>query len=256
MIFESHAHYDDDRFDEDREALIASLPVNGIERVINVGASMNSCRTTLELIKKYDFMYGALGIHPSDCGELTEADISWLESEARSNSKVVSIGEIGLDYHWDEPSPEVQIKWFESQLDMAGRVALPVIIHSRDADQQTQEILKSHQSTFNGGVIHCYSYSKESSRIYMDMGYYLGVGGVVTFKNAKKLKETVEYAPLDRILLETDCPYMAPEPHRGERNSSLFLPHVVDMIASIKNVTPEEVMQVTADNAMKLFNIR
>lgn len=256
MIFESHAHYDDERFDEDREALIASLPVNGIERVINVGASMDSCRATLELIEKYDFMYGALGIHPSDCGELTDADIDWLEREAAGNPKVVSIGEIGLDYHWQEPESAVQVKWFESQLDLAKRVNLPVIIHSRDADLPTQEILRAHQDGFTGGVIHCYSYSKESSRIYMDMGYYIGVGGVVTFKNARKLKETVEYAPLDRILLETDCPYMAPEPHRGERNSSLFLPHVVDMIASIKKVSPEEVMQVTARNASELFKVR
>ncbi len=253
MIFESHAHYDDERFDEDREALIASLPVNGIGRVINVGASLASCRATLELIHKYDFMYGALGVHPSECGQLQQLDIEWIKGEAAANAKVVSIGEIGLDYHWEEPERAVQVKWFEAQLEVAAALKLPVIIHSRDADLPTQEILKAHQSGFSGGVIHCYSYSKESARIYMDMGYYIGVGGVVTFKNAKKLKETVEYVPMDRILLETDCPYMAPEPYRGRRNSSLFLPYVAQEIANIKGVAVETVIEVTERNAERLF---
>lgn len=253
MIFESHAHYDDERFDEDREALIASLPSNGIGTVINVGASVSSCKITLELVKKYDFMYGALGIHPSECGDLQASDIEWIKKEAVANSKITAIGEIGLDYHWDEPQRPVQIKWFEEQLDAAAELKKPVIIHSRDADLQTQEILRAHRNGFNGGVIHCYSYSRESADIYIDMGYYIGVGGVVTFKNARRLKEVVEHVPLDRILLETDCPYMAPEPYRGKRNSSLYLPYVAQEIAKIKNIAVQQVIDVTEKNARQLF---
>ena len=254
-IFETHAHYEDESFNEDREAVIASLFQNNIGWVVNVGASMDTCRKTVELVKRYDNFYGALGVHPSEVAELTEDDMKWLECTINSTDKIVAVGEVGFDYHWPEPTRELQAKWFERQLELVAAVKKPVIIHSREADADTKDILKAHNNEFYGGIIHCYSYSKESARDYLNMGYHIGVGGVVTFKNGKRLKETVEYMPLDRLVLETDCPYMAPEPYRGRRNNSLYLSYVVAEIARIKGITEEEVIKITRDNASKLFGI-
>ena len=237
MIFETHAHYDDDRFDGDRDTLLASMPERGIKRIINVGASIASTKTTLALAEKYDFVYAAVGVHPSDVEDLNEETYQWLREQA-AWEKTAAIGEIGLDYYW-EKEPEVQERqryWMKRQLELARETGLPVIIHSRDA------------------AAHCYSYSKELAQEFVKMGYYIGVGGVVTFKNAKKLKETVEALPLERILLETDCPYMAPEPHRGERNDSSYIPLVAAKIAELKGVTPKEVERITEENARKLFS--
>lgn len=253
MIFESHAHYDDEKYDEDRETLLDSFAENGIETVINVGASLTSCKRTLALIGRYDFLYGALGVHPSETEELNEENFAWLKKAVISHEKVIAVGETGLDYHWEEPAQGLQAQWFERQLQLAGEVGLPVIVHSRDADKDTRDILRANRDGFTGGVIHCYAYSKESAREYLEMGYYLGVGGVVTFKNGKRLKETVEYAPLDRLLLETDSPYLAPEPYRGGRNSSLNLPLIAQEIANIKGVDVEEVLRKTRENARCLF---
>lgn len=255
MIFETHAHYDDDRFQEDRESLIASMPERGIERIINVGASIASTKTTLALAEKYEFVYAAVGVHPSDIADLNEETYGWLK-EQTSWEKTVAVGEIGLDYYWDK-EPEVQERqryWFRRQLELAGETGLPVIIHSRDAAADTLEVMKEAHSGDIPGVIHCYSYSKELAQEFVKMGYYIGVGGVVTFKNAKKLKETVEALPLERILLETDCPYMAPEPHRGERNDSSYIPFVVEKIAELKGVDAETVERVTEENARRLFH--
>lgn len=255
MIFETHAHYDDDRFQEDRESLIASMPERGIERIINVGASIASTKTTLALAEKYEFVYAAVGVHPSDIADLNEETYGWLK-EQTSWEKTVAVGEIGLDYYWDK-EPEVQERqryWFGRQLELAGETGLPVIIHSRDAAADTLEVMKEAHAGDIPGVIHCYSYSKELAQEFVKMGYYIGVGGVVTFKNAKKLKETVETLPLERILLETDCPYMAPEPHRGERNDSSYIPFVVEKIAELKGVDAETVERVTEENARRLFH--
>lgn len=260
MIFETHAHLDDARFDEDREEVLASLPEKGIKRVINVGASIESTKTTLALAGAHDDVYAAVGVHPSDIEGLNEETFAWL-TEQTGLSKTVAVGEIGLDYYWDK-EPEVQERqryWFRRQLELAKQAELPVIIHSRDAAEDTMRILKEFgQWEIKSrpkacGVIHCYSYSPQMAREFVKMGYYIGVGGVVTFKNAKKLKETVQAIPLERILLETDCPYMAPEPHRGKRNDSGYLPYIVEKIAELKGVTREEVEQVTWDNAMRLF---
>lgn len=254
MIFETHAHYDDDRFDGDRDLLLSSMPERGIERIINVGASIASTKTTLALAEKYDFVYAAVGVHPSDIGDLNEETYQWLREQA-AWEKTVAIGEIGLDYYW-EKEPEVQERqryWMKRQLELAGETGLPVIIHSRDAAADTMEVMRQAHAGEIPGVIHCYSYSKELAQEFVKMGYYIGVGGVVTFKNAKKLKETVEALPLERILLETDCPYMAPEPHRGERNDSSYIPFVVAKIAELKGATPEEVERITEENARKLF---
>lgn len=254
MIFDTHAHYDDDRFAPDRGELLSGMNGNGIGRIINVGASFEGCKNSLTLAQEHDFIYAALGVHPSDIADLTEESCEWIRQHL-SEPKVVAVGEIGLDYYWDKEQ-EVQARqreWFRYQLQLAKESALPVSIHSREAAADTMEIMKEAAADGIPGVIHCYSYSKEQALEYVDMGYYIGVGGVVTFKNARKLKETVEAIPLERILLETDCPYMAPEPNRGKRNSSLYLTYVADAIAGLKGVTPEEVKTVTYENALRLF---
>ena len=255
MIFETHAHYDDDRFNEDRDELLRRLPEEGVGVVINSGASVESTRDTIRLAKEYAHVYAAVGVHPSEIEELTEEFYAWMKDQT-ADEKTVAIGEIGLDYYWDK-EPDVQKHqryWFGRQIELARETKLPIIVHSRDAVADTMQVMKEHHAEEIPGVIHCYSYSKEMALEFIKMGYYIGVGGVVTFKNAKKLKETVEAIPLERILLETDCPYMAPEPYRGKRNSSLYLPYVIEEIARIKGISPEEVERVTEANARKLFH--
>lgn len=254
LIFDTHAHYDDDAFDGDRENLLESLKENGIEAVVNVGASLKSCKTTLELAEKYNFVYGALGIHPSDTAELKEADMDWLRGELKK-PKIVALGEIGLDYYWDEPDREIQKKWFVRQLALAKELDIPIIIHSRDAAKDTLDIMKAEHNGASEGVIHCFSYGVEIAREYLNMGYFLGIGGVLTFKNAKKLREVAEYAPLSQLVLETDCPYLAPEPNRGKRNSSLNLPNVCRMLADLKGMTEEQVIEETNRNARRLYRL-
>jgi len=253
-LIDSHAHYDDEAFDQDRKEVLSSVFESGIRKVINVGASMESCKTTLALTEKYEYIYAALGVHPSDTAELTEDDMKWISEKSRL-SKVVAIGEIGLDYYWDTPDRETQKKWFRRQLELAKEVDLPVVIHSRDAAADTISIMKECGADAIPGVIHCYSYTKESAREFLDMGYSFGIGGVLTFKNAKKLKEAVAYIPMDRILLETDCPYLSPEPNRGKRNSSLNIPYVVQVMAQLKGISEEEVIRITSENTEKLFHI-
>ena len=257
MIFETHAHYDDAKFDTDREALLADLPQRGISPVINVGASIATTKTTLSLAQEYPFIYAAVGVHPSDVDDLNEETFAWLKAQT-ALQKTVAVGEIGLDYYWDK-EPEVQQKqrdWFVRQLLLAQESDLPVIIHSRDAAEDTMQIIKKAQETNHRevpGVIHCFSYSPEIAQEYCKMGYMIGVGGVVTFKNAKKLVNTVEAVPLSHIVLETDCPYMAPEPHRGTRNDSRNIPYVIAKIAEIKGISPEGTEAVTRENAFRLF---
>lgn len=254
-IFESHAHYDDEAFNEDRRELLKELPEKGIEYVVNVGASMESTKSSIALADEYDYIYAAVGVHPNETAPLTEEFIQYMKDAALHNKKVVAVGEIGLDYYWNEPEADIQKKWFVRQLDLALEVDKPVIIHSREAAKDTADILFSDQYRGLRGVIHCYSYSPEMAEQYLDAGYYLGVGGVVTYKNAKKLVETVQLAPLSRLLLETDSPYLTPVPNRGRRNSSLNLPYVVEKIAQLKNVSGEEVIAVTNENARRLFGI-
>ena len=255
MIFDTHAHYDDEAFDKDRISLLPSLPTQGIEAVVNIGASIQTTKNTLKLIENYPFFYGAVGVHPNETGELNENLLNWLKEVAR-HPKVVAIGEIGLDYYWNEPDRETQKHWFIRQLNLAREVGLPVIIHSRDAAQDTLDIMKSQKSDEIGGVIHCFSYGKDLAREYLSMGFYLGIGGVVTFKNAKKLKEVVEYMPMDKMVLETDCPYLSPEPFRGTRNSSLNLPYVVKAVSEIKGISEEKIIEITYKNAKDLYRIK
>ena len=254
MIFDTHAHYDDKQFDQDREELLASMKDNGIGTIVDVGSNMETSTWIVEAVTRYPMMYGAVGVHPSDTAELKESDIDTLKKYAAMD-RILAIGEIGLDYYWDEPERSIQKKWFEAQIELARDVKLPIIIHSRDAAKDTYDIMKALHAEEIGGVVHCFSYSKEMARQFLDMGFYLGIGGVVTFKNAKKLWEVVEYMPMDRMVIETDCPYLTPEPNRGKRNDSFNLPYVVNKIAEIKNISPAEVIDITSNNAKDLFGI-
>lgn len=254
LIFDTHAHYDDEAFDDDRKELLNSLKDQGVGAIINVGASIASTKTTLKLMNQYPFIYGALGVHPSDTAELTEADMEWLKEQFH-NPKAVAVGEIGLDYYWDEPERTIQQKWFERQLQLAKEVKKPVSIHSREAANDTFSIMKNAHAEEIGGVIHCFSYGKEMAREFLNMDFYFGIGGVLTFNNGKKLKEAAAYIPMDKILLETDCPYLAPVPYRGKRNNSTYLTYVVQELAKIKGLSEEEVIRITRENGEKLFSI-
>ena len=254
MIFESHAHYDDRRFDSDRDKLLSSMQEQGIETIINVGSDLRGAQETVALTEKYDFIYGAVGIHPSDIGDLNEEVYTWMQETSR-RPKIAAIGEIGLDYYWDkdEEVKRSQRYWFCRQMELAREEGLPVIIHSRDAAEDTLKLVQGIHGEEIPGVIHCFSYSLEMAKEYIRMGYYIGIGGVVTFKKAKKLKEVAAQIPLEHILLETDCPYLAPEPERGKRYSSLNLPYVVQEIAELRGISREEVEEVTRENARRLF---
>lgn len=254
MIFETHAHYDDEKFDEDRAELLSSMQENGIGRIINVSANLESLENTRKLMEAYPFIYGAFGLHPDEVGDLNEDVMARMRGLCRLE-KAVAVGEIGLDYYWDKENHEKQQYWFRRQIALAREEKLPMIIHSREAAADTLRVMKEEKSEEIGGVIHCFSYSAEMAEEYLKMGFYLGIGGVVTFKNAKKIKEVVQMAPMERILLETDSPYLAPVPYRGKRNSSLYLPYVVREIAEIKGISEEEVIEITEKNAVRLFQV-
>ena len=253
MIFDSHAHYDDEAFDKDRDCLLSTLEEQGVGCIVNVGASFRGAKDSVELSMRYPHVYAAVGVHPDHVGELDEVKMQHLR-EMCTMEKTVAVGEIGLDYYWDQESHEVQKKWFLRQLEAAREAGLPVIIHSREAAADTLEMMKEYGQDLKG-IIHCYSYSVEHAREYVKMGYLLGIGGVVTFKNARKLKEVVEEIPLEALVLETDCPYLAPVPNRGKRNSSLNLPLIAEEIAAIKQISCEEVITQTRENARKLFGV-
>ena len=255
MIFDTHAHYDDKQFDQDREELLASMKDNGIGTIVDVGSNMETSTWIVEAVTRYPMMYGAVGVHPSDTAELKESDIDTLKKYAAMD-RILAIGEIGLDYYWDEPERSIQKKWFEAQMEMARRTHLPLIIHSRDAAKDTVDLMQEHHAGEIGGIVHCYSYSVELARIFLDMGFYFGIGGVVTFGNGRKLAEVVKYLPLEKIVLETDSPYLSPVPNRGKRNSSLNLPYVAGKIAELKEITPEQVMQVTFANAEQVYGFQ
>ena len=276
-IFDSHAHYDDPAFDPDREEVLSSLQQAGVARFVDVGASVPSTKRALALAAQYDFAYASVGIHPTELYDegkngrthYTPEDLAFMEEEARHNPKVVAIGECGLDYHWlpsgdeelaalygtDEHMKELQAETFSEQIRMAIRVGKPIIVHSRDAALDTYELMKREHAEQCGGVIHCFSYSPEEARRYLEMGFYIGIGGVLTFKNAAKLRRVCETVPMERILLETDCPYMAPEPHRGERNDSRYLTEVVRKMAEIKNLTTTQIVETTYMNACRMYGL-
>ena len=251
MIFDTHAHYDDEQFDADREELLSGMKAGGVVMIVDAAATVASWDKILT--EKYPFLYGSVGVHPDEVGDLNEENFARM-SELADRKKIVAIGEIGLDYYWDKEGHDLQKYWFIRQLELAGEKKLPVMIHSREAAADTMEIMKKYGKDLNG-VIHCYSYSPEMAQEYVKMGYFIGVGGVVTFKNAKKLKETVKEIPLESIVLETDCPYLAPVPNRGKRNHSGNLPYVVEKLAEIKCVSKEEIIRETTKNDRALYRI-
>lgn len=253
MIFDTHAHYDDAQFDSDREELLSSMPDLGVTTIVNVSSTLESCEKCVEFARKYPYVYAAVGVHPDEVGALNEETFAEMEA-LLDNDRVVAVGEIGLDYYWDNESHELQKKWFVRQLELARQHHLPIIIHSREAAADTMEIMKAHAQGLEG-VIHCYSYSREQAEEYVKMGFYIGIGGVLTFKNAKKLKEVAAAIPLERIVLETDCPYLAPEPFRGKRNQSSYIRYVAEKLAEIKEMTVEEVITVTEANAKKMYHL-
>ena len=253
MIFDTHAHYDDEQFDEDRDSLLCSMQEGGVGTIVHAGSDVASWEEIRALTARYPFIYGAAGVHPDDVGELNEENFMRLRAVLREE-KMVAVGEIGLDYYWDNESHEVQKTWFIRQLELARELGMPVIIHSREAAADTLQIMKEHARGLKG-VIHCFSYSAEMAREYVKMGFFIGVGGVVTFKNSRKLKEVVEETPLEYLLLETDCPYLAPVPNRGKRNSSLNLVYVAEQIAELKQLSYDEVVEQTEKNARRLYNL-
>lgn len=254
MIFDTHAHYDDGAFDEDRHELLSAMQEQGIAKVVNIGSDFEANEKTLKLVKQYDFIKAAFGIHPEFADQLNEENFKRIEELCRLDA-CVAVGEIGLDCYWPEPDVSIQKPWFERQMDLAKRIGKPIVVHSRDAAQETYEMMKAAGAQDIGGVVHCFSYSREMAKQFVDMGFFIGVGGVITFKNGKKLKEVVEYIPLEHIVLETDCPYLAPVPFRGKRNSSLLLSHVVEAISEIKGISREKVERITWDNAHRLYRI-
>lgn len=255
MLFDTHAHYDDERFDPDREELLASLPGKDVDLVINAGSDMPSSRTSVALAEKYPYIYAAVGVHPHEAKSLTEGDCAEL-LELAKHPKVVAIGEIGLDYHYDLSPRDVQREAFARQIELAKTAGLPFVVHEREACKDCLDILKAQGVGERAGVMHCFSGSRETAKILLDMGMYISVGGPVTFKNNVKTVDMVEYVPLDRLFIETDSPYLTPVPHRGKRNDSSYVYHVAAKIAEIKGISPEEVAAATKANAMKFFKIQ
>ena len=250
-IFDSHAHYTDKAFNDDRENMLGSLKESGICGVINCGADLLSSEKSVALSEKYDYIYCACGVHPEEVDGLPDNYIDILRNMAQ-NKKCVAIGEIGLDYYWRQDNKELPKKVFEEQILLAKELALPIIVHDREAHEDTLAILKKHKPK---GVLHCFSGSVETAKEILKLGMYIGLGGAVTFKNAKKPVEVAEMLPLDRLLLETDCPYMAPVPMRGKRNYSAYIEYVAEKIGEIKGIDPQTVTDQATENTKVLFGI-
>lgn len=250
-IFDTHAHYDDSRFDEDRDELLSSLPEKGVSHIVNCGCDLKSSKTTLALSERYDFIYAAVGVHAHEAEEATESDLVEIE-KLYQHEKVVAVGEIGLDYHYDFSPRERQIEIFERQLILAKELGLPVIVHDREAHEDTMKLLKKYRPE---GVVHCFSGSREMAKEIEKLGMYIGMGGAVTFKNAKRPVEVMEYLPIDRLLLETDAPYMTPVPFRGTRCDSAHIAFTAEKIAEIKKTDVQELIDVCNRNAKRLFGV-
>ena len=255
MLFDTHAHLNDEKFNEDREEVIARAQENGISYICNIGYNRETIQSSLELARRYDFIYTAIGWHPQDAITMTDEDLAWIEKQATEEKKVVAIGEIGLDYYWDTSPKDVQHDVFRKQIRLAKKLKLPIIIHDREAHQDIIDILKEEKAEEVGGIMHCFSGSPEMAEQCIKMNFYISLGGPVTFKNAKKPKEVAEAVPLDRLLIETDCPYLTPEPYRGKRNESGYVRYVAEKIAEIKNISIVEMAQITTENAKKIFQI-
>ena len=253
MLFDTHTHLDDEKFDTDRDELISTLNDAGISLLVNIGADLKSSEASIELAEKYDFIYASVGVHPCDTKDLTDIDLLTLEKMAQ-HEKVVAIGEIGIDYYWDEPEREVQKEWFKKQLLLAKKLNMPYIVHDRDAHADTLEIIK--ESGYTNGVMHCFSGSAGMAKEVIEMGMYVSLSGTVTFKNAKKIHEVARVVPLDKLLIETDSPYLTPEPFRGKRNNSALVRYTAEKIAEIRGLSFEEVARITMENGKRFYNIK
>ena len=277
-IFDTHAHLCDAAFDEDREAIIADLGTHGVGAFTEIGFDLPSSRAALALAERYPQVYAAVGFHPDHSDHLRDEDVETLRKMVENDQKIVAIGEIGLDYHYTregilrraaasgqepdpeslataDPEPEIQKACFRRMLQLARALGLPINVHSREAAQDTYDLIVEEHGYENSGIIHCFGYPVEMAERFVKLGMYVGVGGVVTFKNARKLKEVVERIPIERIVLETDCPYMAPVPKRGTRNDPRNLPYVVEEIAALRQMDPAEVIRITTENAKRVYRI-
>jgi len=250
-IFDSHAHYDSEAFDADRKELLSALPTQGVCGIVNCGSDMASSLKSLELADEFDYVYAACGVHPHEAEGCKQGYISVLEKLCKEK-KCVAVGEIGLDYHYDFSPRDIQQRVFEEQLALAKELDMPVIIHDREAHEDTFNLLKKYSPK---GVVHCFSGSAETAKEIVKLGMYIGLGGAVTFKNARKPREVAEVVPADRLLIETDCPYMTPVPFRGKRCDSSFIPYTAEVIAEVRGVTPQEILDLTRANANKLFGL-
>ncbi|MBR3974581.1 MAG: TatD family hydrolase [Clostridia bacterium] len=250
-IFDSHAHYDDERFSEDLHTLLADIQNAGVSHIVNCATNLSSAKKCIELSEKYPFIYTALGVHPHECSDAQNDELEQIE-KLLSHNKCVAVGEIGLDYHYDFSPRELQLDFFEKQLILANKYNLPVIVHDREAHADTMNLLKKYKPK---GVVHCFSGSVETAKEVVALGMYIGLGGAVTFKNAKKPLEVAAFVPTDKLLLETDCPYMSPVPFRGKRNDSTLIPYTAQTIAQVKDIDVQQLIDITNNNAKKLFSI-
>lgn len=255
MLFDTHAHLDSDQYAEDRDEMIRRAEAEGVSYIVNIGFNRETIPTTLKLAETYDCIYAAIGWHPQDAVDMREGDLEWIESLC-SHPKVVAIGEIGLDYYRDTSFKEVQQDVFRRQIALARKLKLPIVIHNREAHRDVVNILREEGAAEVGGIMHCFSGSWETAKLCLDMNFYISFGGPITFKNARQPKEVLAKVPLDRLLIETDCPYLTPHPYRGKRNESAFVRLVAEAAAEIKGLTFEEIAIITTENAKKCFNIK
>lgn len=254
MFFDTHAHLNAEQYNDDLQEVIDRALTEGISKMVVVGFDRPTIKKAMELAEKYEFIYASIGWHPVDAIDMTDEDLLWIE-ELASHPKVVALGEMGLDYYWDKSPKEIQKEVFRKQIQLAKKVKLPIVIHNRDATADIVEILREEGAKEVGGIMHCFSGSPEVAKECVEMNFYISLGGPVTFKNARKPKEVAEIIPLEKLLIETDCPYLAPHPYRGKRNEPSYVKLVAEQIAEIKQLPVEEVARATMENAKKLFGI-
>ncbi len=254
MLIDTHAHLNAQEFDEDRDEVIARARENGVSTIINIGFNRETIPTCLELAEKYEFIYAVVGWHPQDAKDMTDSDLEWLEELSR-HPKVIGLGEMGLDYYWDTSPRDVQAEVFRKQIRLARKLQMPIVIHNRDAHQDIIDILREEKAEEVGGIMHCFSGSWETAKMALDMNFYISFGGPLTFKNAKKPKEVAVQVPLDRLLVETDCPYLTPHPFRGKRNETGYVRYVAEEMANLHGLSYEEMARITSDNAKRLFKL-
>lgn len=254
MLFDTHTHMDAAQFDEDREDAIERARQNGVTRILNIGFNRQTIPTTMQLAEKYDWIYAAVGWHPQDAITMQPEDLEWIEQLCQ-HPKVVAIGEIGLDYYWDTSPKDVQQQVFREQIRLARKLNKPIVIHNRDAHEDVLRILREEKAHEIGGVMHCFSGSWETAQICLDMNFYISFGGPVTYKNAKQPKEVLMNVPMDRLLIETDAPYLTPHPFRGKRNETSYVRYVAEAAAELKGVSVDEIVKITTENGCRLFSI-